>query len=50
MGYEIYGVLKFEGLSNFGGFKPMLKWLNYWVGPDYMLDLFNELIKCLGFL
>ena len=33
MGYEIYGLLKFRGLSNFRGLMPLLKWLNYWASP-----------------
>ena len=34
MGYEIYGLLKFRGLSNFRGLMPLLKWLNYWASLE----------------
>jgi hypothetical protein len=29
----INGLLKFWGLPNFGGVKPLLKWLCGWAGP-----------------
>ncbi len=29
----IIWTIKIWGLSNFGGLKPLLKWLNFWAGP-----------------
>jgi hypothetical protein len=34
----LYGLLKFGGLPNFGGLKPLLKWLTYWAGPAFKYD------------
>ena len=34
--------LKFGGLLNFGGLKPLLKWLNIWAGPEstHVVDMY----------